>query len=229
MFHKRKGKNVLQMTNKKHPQKSLLVEYAEGLIDSTARLNPEVAFHISECSYCRNSVEAMQKSFRVIEEVETIEPRGDLTAAILLAARNTPVMPAEHIGGNLFGRLAAAAVVVFAAGFAWEATHQTTAQFVTPSYESTTPVIKSSSVQARNTEASPTEELLSNAVLGSHRAPGTDWERAQHRALHTYNDDIAEAELALANNPALIRASDMIASSRQRKDRTLRNVYTESR
>ena len=79
-----------------------------------------------------------------------------------------------------------------------------------------------------NVLPSKVEALLTDAVMGSHREPVNDWERAQYRRLHAYDDDIAEAELALASNPGLMRASNIVASIRERKDRTLRDVYIES-
>ncbi|MFP6615854.1 MAG: hypothetical protein VCB26_05580 [Candidatus Hydrogenedentota bacterium] len=214
--------------NSKHPHKFSLYEYAEGWIDSTARLDPEVASHVSSCGTCQHKVDEIRGGLEVVEGVETIEACGDLKASILLAARNTRAMTIERVGSEVFGRLAFAAGLVLLAGFSWDAVDQRAGEFSEGEFADEAQVARAEVLPAMNVLPSKVEALLTDAVMGSHREPVNDWERAQYRRLHAYDDDIAEAELALASNPGLMRASNIVASSRERKDRTLRDVYIES-
>ena len=60
------GKFGLRRLMDRHPREGLLVEYAEGLVDSTARLNLEVASHVSGCARCRGVVDGMRGCFDVV-------------------------------------------------------------------------------------------------------------------------------------------------------------------
>lgn len=213
----------------KHPHSSSLLEYAEGLIDSTAALSPDVASHVSKCSCCQSAVNEMRGSLEVINGVYEIEASGDLKASILLAARNTPIMPTQSMHRNIFGRVALVASLIVVAMFAWDATHQKTAKFINSGPVQSVVVTQASVLPTMDMSSTKAEELLAGAVRSSHREPGNDWERAQHRVLDTFDDDIAEAEMALANNPGFRRASNVVTSIRERKGRVLKDVYIEGR
>jgi hypothetical protein len=215
--------------NGKHPHRSFLFEYAEGLIDSSGRLSLDVASHVSGCAACRAIVAEMRGSLEVIDGVETIGACGDLTASILLAARNTPVMAPERRGMRVLGRLSLVAGLVLVAAISWDGTWEDPAGLVETSFVEEAVVVRADVLSVLDVLPSEVESLLMDAVMVSLREPVNEWERAQYRALDAFDDDIAEARLALASNPALTRASNVVALNRERKDRVLRDVYIESR
>ena len=219
----------MRTLNNKHPHNHLLVEYAEGLIDTTARLNPEVASHVSQCDHCSEVVADMRQSFRVIDEVEIIEPCGDLAASILLAAKATPVRSGQGRMNRVFvGKMALAAALLLVIGGGLRMQSEPKSIHVESTYAVETPIVQADVIPVAGVWSDQIEAILSDAVMGSHRTPSNDWERAQHRAVDAYDDDIAEAELALANNPGFVRANFVAMSNREQKTRTLRNVYIES-
>jgi hypothetical protein len=213
----------------KHPHRSSLLEYAEGLIDSTAALAPEVALHVSKCTTCKSVVSEMRSSLDVINGVEEIEANGDLKASIVLAARNTPIMPTQTVSSNIFGKVTLVASLIVVVMFAWDATHQQTAKFISADPAQNISVTQATVLPAMDVSPTNAEKILAVAVQGSHRQPSSDWERAQHRALDVFDDDIAEAEIALVHNPGFRRASNVVTSIRERKGRVLKDVYIEGR
>lgn len=213
----------------KHPHKTALMEHAEGLVGSHARLTPVVVAHVAICAKCQAQVDEMKASIRLIDNLDTVTPSDNFTATVMMAARQEKRRHRAVLSFLKTGTVAAS-LALFAA--------------VVPTYvmqpeqlnsldavEQTVADITHADVFSlpRSSVATPEETLLAPVVLSPRRSPSSDWERAQHRALEAYDTDIAEAELALANNRALTRASMLIDQSRERKARTLKEVYTESR
>lgn len=212
----------------KHPEKSALLEYAEGLIDSRARLDTEVASHVSQCHACQNRVDTIRAGLVVVSRVDAIDPSIDLTASILMAAKRAKAQPTAERQRSRIGRLAFSSGLTVAAILIWGVLQSSTVERVDSSNAGEAIVQQADALPMLNSIPSKVEQVLTEAIMGSHRSPKDDWARSQYRALNAYDDDIAEAELALANNPGLSRASNLIASVRARKSHTLRKVYIES-
>lgn len=202
------------------------MEYAEGLVFSTARLNPNVAQHVTQCAKCQGEIAEMRQSICLINGIEEIEPTSQFTANVLRAARQ---VPQERRSTFTIVRTAAIAAsfvafAVIAPAYVMQSDLGLT-EFpsVVETVQQKAEIMPISFVEPVTRE----EALLTPAVMGKHSEPDTAWERAQHRALHAYDDDIAEAELALSSNRALTRASALVSETRARKVRTLKDVYTE--
>lgn len=203
------------------------MEYAEGLVQSTARLNPNVAAHVTQCAKCRKEVNAVCLSIMVVNGVDNIEPSTQFTQDVLRAARSIPRERRSTFAilrtATMAASLAAFAAIVPAYVMQSDMNLPAIPEVSQSVVRSTTTVTPSAYVEPETRE----ETLLVPAVMSDHHEPDTAWERAQHRALNAYDDDIAEAEMALSNNPALTRASVLISQTRARKARTLKDVYTE--
>lgn len=210
-----------------HPPKHKLMEYSEGLVFSTARLNPNVATHVKKCAKCQQEVAEMRRTICVLNGIEEIEPSAQFTADILRASRSLP-----RKRRSTFAIVRTAAVAAsFAAFAAIVPAYVMQSDLTMPELPSINGNSSSNAVLVMpvsdTKSVSQEESLLVPAVMGDHRELDTAWEQAQHRALNAYDDDIAEAELAYSNNRALTRASALISETRARKARTLKDVYTE--
>lgn len=212
----------------KHPHETALMDYAEGLVGSQARLAPKVVAHVAICAKCQSRVDAMKTSIQVIDTLDEVAPSTTFTASVMLAARQEKNRHHAVISFLKTGAIAAS-LALFAAvvpTYVMQPEQMNSFDAVEKSVAEITRVDLFS--LPKSSSATPEETLLAPAVLNTRRAPASDWERAQHRALEAYDTDIAEAELALSSNRALTRASMLIDQSRARKARTLKDVYTES-
>ena len=77
-------------TSKKHPDNQSLLIYAEGLVDNQASFEAAIVTHLKTCDLCQQKVHEMCESMLLVNEIDDIEPMGDLTASILLAAKSSP-------------------------------------------------------------------------------------------------------------------------------------------
>ncbi len=221
-------------TSNYHPDSQALMGYAEGLVDRQASLNTEVASHLKTCETCQVQVQEIRNSLRVINAVDDVEALADLTASILLAAKQAPRQSHDIHTWLRHSALAASFLIVATLALGLIADRQ-------PVSAPTQKAALQEAFQAESTEAvqtltanhtpipqsTPAEDLIAPAVLGSHRSPNTKLERAQYRALDAYFDDIAEARQALANNPGLVRASNTILATQVIRDETLAAIYME--
>lgn len=212
----------------KHPPQAALMDHAEGLVGFTARLVPDVVAHVAICPQCQSRVDEMKADIRLINQLDSVEPSSEFSSSVLLAARK--VRGRRRTTASFLKTSAvAASLALFAAVLPTYVMQPEQMKSFDAIEQTVTEVTKAELfVMPISGKASPEETLLAPAVQGAHRSPGSDWERAQHRALEAYDSDIAEAELALASNRALTRAYVLIDQSRARKARTLKDVYTES-
>ena len=74
---------------------------------------------------------------------------------------------------------------------------------------------------------SPEEILLEPAIRASNWQPESRWEKAQSRALDTFDRDIEAALAAFEANPALVRAGTVIDANRESKRQTLKSLYAQ--
>ena len=81
---------------KSHPRKHELMDYAENLVDNRAAISARMAAHIAACPACLAEVEAIRTSLEFARNAPEIEPSNDLTAQILIAARD-----ARRAGGRV--------------------------------------------------------------------------------------------------------------------------------
>lgn len=217
--------------SKYHPDSQALMGYAEGLVDRQASLNPEVAAHVRSCSACQEQVREIRESLRIINEVETVEARSDLTASILRAAQQAPT--ASRSSGSRLRIVALVACVLLAVvlGLQEEVPAPSTSQVAVSdavlqsvSLERVAAIIALHPPVAQST---PAEDLIGPAVSKSRRSPRTAQEYAQYKAVDTYNDDIAEAQYALTVNPALGYAYDTIVTTQKVRDELYVSLYMD--
>lgn len=229
-------------TSKKHPNNQSLLTYAEGLVDNQASFEAAIASHLKTCDSCQQKVHEICESMLLVNEIEAIEPMGDLTASILLAAKSSP----RHSRGWIHTAVLAASFVFVAnlgLGFITEEQPNTV---VAPTQEAAN-LEKQLKVEKMESEAAitieemtkkyapvaqstPAEDLIAPAVLQApHHAPSTEHELNLHRAMNAYDSDMEEARKALENNPALVRAFETYVSSQENKDEALVSVYMDAR
>ena len=212
-----------------HPSELVLMDYAEGLENSQAKLNAQTAGHVVTCSDCTEKVEAMRSTLSCSKDAGMLEPSKELTASILLASKYTHRK--VHQSVTLFEK-----VKQFSMSTALVAVTLIMAYGVFTKLEPQSNAINPSSNPAVQMQASPIpiellkkkepgEESLYTAVMVREPAPRSQWEQSQRQAVVTYDNDIDEALAALEANPALARAQKMVQVNRERKMRTLKEVY----
>ncbi|MCH7959029.1 MAG: hypothetical protein IID08_02790 [Candidatus Hydrogenedentes bacterium] len=214
-----------------HPSKHDLLTHAERLTDRVKTVNANVALHLGACGYCRAEVDQAIRVFQLAGRTESIEPSRESHARLLLAARNErrilrerPAWRAVFSVRGLACAVAGMLLVAVALGTARDTREQerlgTTAITMRPmsagllSFE-------------RLRHASPEEEVLGAAIRSSLRAPSTEWEREQIREAGALDSDIEEALIALRNNPACVRAGELVRENRDRLKATLTKLYVE--
>ena len=214
-----------------HPSRNDLLAYAETVANDATPVNAAVAAHLAECRYCASEVDEIGETLRIADCTESIEPSRECHASLLLAARNE-----RRIASSRWGRmksvqaLAYAALMLLVAG--------TLLAVVGPGDEtSDTPRIeKLPMVELRGAavfpldallEPLPEDDILSAAVVASQRSPLDRWEEEQWRTVSTLDDDIEEALDALRDNPACVRASELVSANRKRMNETLKTLYAE--
>ena len=214
-----------------HPSKHDLLAHAEGLADRVETLDAAVASHLAACGYCRDEVDQAVQIFQLARRTVSIEPSRESHARLLLAARNERRILRERSAWRalysmrgLAYAVAGMLLVTVALGTARDTREQerpgTTASAIRPmsagllSFE-------------RLRHASPEEEVLGAAILSSGHTPSTEWEREQIREASALDSDIEEALIALRNNPACVRAGQLVRANRSRLRTTLTTLYVE--
>lgn len=225
-------------TSKYHPDNQALLGYAESLVDSQALLNTEVFSHIQTCESCMAKVQEIRKSLVVVNEVDDIEPTGDLTASIMMAAKQSPRTTTKLRSWARTGALAASALFIATFGLGYINQQQPAVQ-PTPTQETATLQKIELEAEAAKTieemtkryepvaQSTPVEKLVAPAVKASSVYPMTEQEREQMRALEVYGEDIDMARQALERNPGLVRAYDTIVTTQEVRDDTYLKVYME--
>ncbi len=218
---------------KRHPSKRELLSYAESLVDTGSTISAAIVSHVAECSSCLAEVNAMRASFEFCMEAAPLEPSTELTAGILLAARQArqevrsrsfaqrvrPYIPMRAIRTAAY---AAGALLVGAVGL-MAATYTSN-----PPVQVTTvnlPVSETSPDVLRKTSAEI--EMLAEAVGTPSKTPPSLTEREHRRSVSAVSADIEAARAALERNPGCARASRIMDKSLQRKAQALKAVYVE--
>ena len=223
------------MLKRLHLTEVELFRYAESLLARRIAFDSKIARHVISCAQCREEVNSIRRSLDLVDEAPRIEPRRNLEASVLLAAKSGrhafPLAFVPNLSTNSLVRL----TVLAACALAMMSTllHPSTANDPLP--EATTLVADGEfteevmpagfSIEALM-GASAEEELLAAALASSAWVPSSRWERAQTRALSTFENDIDEAIEAFKNNPALVRAGIVVSANRERKRETLKALYT---
>jgi hypothetical protein len=217
---------------KRHPGKRELLAYAENLVDRRGPISAKIGGHVAGCRECANKVEAMRASLEFAKEAPPLEPSGDFTARLLLAAQNERRMVQRQRAGRsvVFTVVkgvgyAAAIVLVSAVCFGaalgngpHPAVHQTVAATIAPD-----PGLTPEAVQRTAAEI----ETLASAIGPPSKKSSSQWEMEHRRAVHALNADIEAARAALDRNPGCQRASLLVDKNLQRQAQTLRALYAE--
>ena len=223
---------MMKSSQHNHPAESELLAHAEGLVGRKATLHPETASHINSCLVCREAIEGMRTSLSFVDHADSLEPSRELTNSIHMGSRKIrrelrarQTVHQLWVGGK---RAAMVAGVILLAGILVQTgmdhadvPMQTDLNINQQPVQRTAEVFSLDSLRALTLE----EEILFPAVISSNRPPQSEWERSQIRAVQAYDDDISEAMEALAANPALARAGQLIHKNRERKSQTLKDVY----
>ena len=214
-----------------HPSRAQLFEHAESLLARHVPFSSEITRHVAACNACKSELAAIRDSLELIQQAQQLQPSRDAKAAILLAAKTqrssgalplNPDRPARRLARGM--AVAASFLVVSAVLFRSSTDLGLTG--LAQGQPSTDQEVQTAGLTLETLrQVSPEEELLGAALMSSAWAPQTRWERAQRRELLALDDDIEKALEALKDNPALVRASDLVTTNRQRKKETLRALY----
>jgi len=215
---------------RRHPTRQQLVAYAECLVDGRTAIPVPIAGHVQRCPQCTREVRLMRASLEFTASAPGLEPSSDLTAQILLGAkqeRNTrrprrlAVLWMGVKGLTFTAAMAAVTIVVFGAvlgdpgvGAIVQAVAPAEARAQEPSPED----LGKTASQVRKLAAA-----VRNPALES--ANPREWER--RRALNAMDADIAAALDALERNPGCVRASHIVHANVERQARTLRDLYAD--
>lgn len=223
------------MLKRLHPTEAELFGYAESFLAKRIAFNSKIARHVISCAQCREEVTSIRHSLDIVNEAPCIEPGRNLEASVLLAAKSGRQKFRLAFIPSLSPKSLLRLTALAACALAMMSTllHPSTANDPLP--EAMPPVAYSDftievmpagfSVDALM-EATAEEELLAAALASPAWVPSSRWERAQARALSTFENDIDEAIEALRNNPALVRAGAVVTANRERKRETLKALFT---
>jgi hypothetical protein len=215
---------------RRHPTRYQLVRYAESMVDRGAPVSAIMAAHISACPACAAEVKSMRASLEFTAKAGDLEPSNDLTAQILLRAKQARV--ASHprprsafrtaCRGIFFtGALAAMATVVF--GMALGSPQPT------PRVETALQQVSDAlpSPDMLRKVAAEVKTLGTAVRTASANKPKSLMEREHLRAVNAMDADIVAAQAALQRNPGCTRASHIVNANLQRQAETLRHLYIE--
>lgn len=223
---------------RRHPARQELLAYAETLVDRSGSLPATLGAHVAACAQCRGEVNAMRASLAFTAQAQALEPSEDLTASILLEARNIRKQQdrsrkRHSVAMTAFRGLGYAAVLALVSV-------STFSLVLGNPNEASAPEQSAANVDAY-TPASPEEAVATadllekaaedvralSAAVGDGPTPQTLREWEQLRAVNAMDADLSAALEALARNPGNTRAADVVQSSLRRQAETLRNLYTD--
>ncbi len=216
---------------KKHPSHSELLAYAESLVDTGATISATIGSHLTDCTQCAAHVEAMRANLEYIAQAAPLEPSKELTAGILLAARNARRAAPERtfsrfIPLRLVRATAYAAAILVLSTIAMGAAVYTSSD--TGVRISTLNVVEPEVSLESIEKTAAKVELLAEAVPYQSKKPATLTELEHRRSVRALNADIEAAKAALERNPGCARAGRIFDKSLQRKAQALKAVYVES-
>lgn len=215
---------------RRHPTRQQLVAYAECLVDGRTAIPVPIAGHVQRCPQCTREVRLMRASLEFTASAPGLEPSNDLTAQILMGAkqerhtrrpRRLAVLWMGVKGLGFTAGMAAVAIVVFGAvlgdpGAGTADVAVATAE--TPAEEPSPEELGRAVSQVRKLAAAVRRPA-------SNSADPREWER--RRALNAMDADITAALDALERNPGCVRASHIVHANVERQARTLRDLYAD--
>lgn len=215
---------------RRHPAKHELLDYAESLVDGRA-ISAQLGGHITRCATCMAEVAAMQATLRVASAAPRLEPSRELTAQILLAAKNERgIQQVKRTRRAAFFRAVRAmgyAASLLIVGTVWfSAASEKPAKSSTPTVM---PATKSLVVVAPSTDeiqkATARIQTFAQAVGTTQGATLAD---LQHRRVASVLDeDLTAAAAALQRNPGCVQAGRLITETLQQRVQVLQNYWTE--
>ncbi len=213
---------------RRHPTRQQLVAYAECLVDGRTAIPVPIAAHVRRCPQCTREVRFMRASLEFTAAAPGLEPSSDLTAQILLGARQArnahrprrlAVLWMGIKGLTFTAAMAAVTIVVFGAILGNPGPATTGQATVVPEVKVHEPtpedLVKTASEVRKLAAAVRRPDPLS--------ARPREWER--RRALNAMDADITAALDALRRNPGCVRASHIVHTNVERQARTLRTLY----
>lgn len=215
---------------RRHPAKHELLDYAESLVDGRA-ISAQLGGHITRCAACLAEVAAMQSTLRVVRAAPHLEPSRELTARILLAAKNERgIQQVKRSRRAAFFR--AIRAVSYAAGLVVVGTVWFGAASEKPAMTSiptVMPATKALVVVAPSTDeiqkATARIQTFAQAVGTTQGATLAD---LQHRRVASVLDeDLTAAAAALQRNPGCVQAGRLITETLQQRVQVLQNYWTE--
>ncbi|MEK7792993.1 MAG: hypothetical protein AAB353_00610 [Candidatus Hydrogenedentota bacterium] len=218
---------------KEHPSEARLFEYAEALLDG-GPLPKALGGHVAACSVCRARVESVRASLAYAGNSRELEPSREMTARILLTARNerrrNDARAMRQVVLRRASKVAGVAAFAIVATLTYRSVMSAPALAQAPAIvEQTAASTVDSTVFADRvatlSASSAEETVLSGAVMASYWQPRRPLEKAQLRAVKELEDDISEALEAVQENPGLARAASVVSSARQRRADTMKALF----
>ena len=220
----------LEYKVRRHPTRQQLVAYAECLVDGRTVIPAPIAGHVQRCPICMREVRYMRASLEFTASAPDLEPSNDLTAQILMGAkqerharrpRRLAVLWMGVKGLTFTAAMAGVTIVVFGAVLGDPGAGAAPRPAVT--------------IEAKAQEPTPEDlgktasQVRKLAAAVRHPASASanprEWER--RRALNAMDADITAALDALERNPGCVRASHIVHANVERQARTLRDLYAD--
>ena len=216
----------------RHPSRSVLLVYAEGLADGGSMVSARVAAHLAGCPACKAEADAIRVSLALGHKSPALEPSTEFTKQLLMAAQRErcllrerrvkrPVVVPLLRGIGYAAGLALISVLCFGASVGGKDKY----------VDAQGTVVKHASEAAISPEAlrkavTEIQSLAAAVSFPSSKQPSLR-ELERRRTVHALSADIETARDALQRNPGCERASRMVDMSLQRQAQTLRALYAE--
>ena len=217
----------------RHPGRHELMAHAEALVYRRGTISAKLASHLAQCPICTAEVAAMRRSLEFVQSAPELEPSGNFTAQVLLAARNERSAPpvrgkgAWAVARTVLQTTAYAAGLIVACTVCFGAALRPGGSDAARVAAVAGPAREAESVSSPEALRQAVEEVktLAAAVSVPSTRPPSQWELEHRRAVTALNADIEAARAALERNPGCKRASHVVAISLQRQAQTLRALY----
>ena len=214
-----------------HPTKTVLMAYAESLVDDRATVDAQLAGHVSSCKACMREVDAIRRTLTVVGGTSGLEPTPEFTARLFMAASQQKKTPAPRpragirVAAALSKGVAVAASLAVVASIAFNAAlgepQTAVAGSVVPA-----PVVSEPEPESVVDPGQVVREIQTfAAAVSAHQRSLGVWEREQWRSVVDLDTEMQAAMEAMEQNPGCIRASRVYQANLQRKADTLKSLY----
>jgi hypothetical protein len=215
---------------RRHPGRSILMDYAESLVDRQSTVSAMVGAHVTSCPRCTKEVQAIRGSLDFVASADTLNVPVDLAPQILMRVKSQDLTAPPRRSWNF----AYAAVLLLMVGLAYLV-------FLQPSLNDTTQgqdgadamqhapqqmAIVGPSIDAAQ-QILAEVRTLSKAVWQGSETTLSPEEREHRRAVETLDADISAAMNALKRNPGSARAAEVVLANLTRQAEILRTLYVE--